>query len=327
MVQIGPYLPRGIIIALVRLIIAIVAFAYYQLELMLVDFYLAGLLFSAGLAYALIHLVFAFRQSSSISYLSWPTIVLDYFYFSLIFVATGAGSSFFFLYYLPIIAMAIQDGFKGALITTALAGTFLVIFQGDLARSDLFLKMASLLIMALLAGLLLDDGEGRKVHSDDFRDGLTGLITKLPFHQLVETALVAADHKGIALLVVDIDGFEDFNQRYGHKNGDLMLKEIALCLEKNVRTADTVARYSGQQFAILLPEATRAAALQTAERLRIAIANLRLPEVNQGVTVSLSLVVVPEDAESLEELLSLATKRLFRAKDLGGNRVMTSLTE
>ena len=315
MVRIGPYLPRGIIIALLRLIIAIVAFAYYQLGLMVV-----------GLAYALIQLVIAFRHSRLVTYLSWPTIVFDYCYFSLIFIATGDGSTFFFIYYLPIIAMAIQDGFKGVLITTALAGAFLVISQGNLARADLFLKMASLLIMALLAGLLLD-GERRRVQSDGFRDGLTGLITKLPFHQLVETELVAADHKGIALLIIDIDDFEDFNQRYGHKNGDSMLKKVALCLEKNVRTADIVARYSGQQFAVLLPETMREAALQTAERLRIAIADLRLPEVDQGVAVSLSLVIVPEDADSLEELFSLAIKRLLRAKDLGGNRVMTSLTE
>ncbi|MCY1369385.1 Phytochrome-like protein cph2 [compost metagenome] len=130
----------------------------------------------------------------------------------------------------------------------------------------------------------------------------------------------------MALVMIDVDHFKSFNDRYGHQAGDVCLKAVSDVLRRfKVRAGDTVARYGGEEFVVLLPHTDPAGARLVAERIRQAVYEQGL--VHSGnpagvVTVSVGVhSMVPEDAEQPERLLELADAALYLAKSGGRNRV------
>jgi diguanylate cyclase (GGDEF)-like protein len=161
------------------------------------------------------------------------------------------------------------------------------------------------------------------------QDGLTKLANRRSFDKyLTEQMAIAVRHKrSLALALIDVDHFKDFNDRYGHQAGDDCLKQIADALGScSRRPADLVARYGGEEFAMLLPDTDEAGALHLAEVARRTIAELKIPHLNcsTGCHVSISGGVAvhrPSSGTTAEKLIMAADLALYEAKAAGRNQV------
>ncbi|TXH32695.1 MAG: diguanylate cyclase [Burkholderiaceae bacterium] len=163
-------------------------------------------------------------------------------------------------------------------------------------------------------------------------DGLTGVANRRRFDELLSQEWSRAMRAGqaLALIMLDVDHFKLFNDRYGHLAGDDCLRSIARVLTEQCRRAgDQPARYGGEEFVILVAEDDVDGALQLAERVRLAIEALGIPHVDSAhhvVTVSLGVAVTePVLGESAQKLISRADAALYRAKH--GGRNQTHLAE
>ncbi|MBI4395584.1 MAG: diguanylate cyclase [Elusimicrobia bacterium] len=168
----------------------------------------------------------------------------------------------------------------------------------------------------------------RVIKSSEFRqtvklartDSLTGLFNRRYFMEQTTRILEAANRLkvGVTLMMSDLDNFKQFNDKHGHQAGDLLLQEVGRIVRSCVRNSDIVARYGGDEFALILPKAARMDAAPVAEKIRKQI------EENcyeMGVTISIGLAQYPVDAKNRDDLISAADEVLYRAKEFGGNRV------
>ena len=121
---------------------------------------------------------------------------------------------------------------------------------------------------------------------------------------------------------MDLDGFKAVNDTHGHEVGDRVLKALARCLEEHLRQSDRAVRLGGEEFAVLLPETGLPQALRLAERLRRAVAALKVPPV-EGLSASFG-VAQAGPTDSPLSLLRRADEALYRAKRAGKNRVETA---
>lgn len=157
-------------------------------------------------------------------------------------------------------------------------------------------------------------------------DPLTGLCNRRELERRLREELARAQRYGrqFALLLIDVDHFKMVNDLYGHLAGDDVLAEIAHRLETQVRIVDLVARFGGEEFAVVLSEATGQAALAVAERIRavmhwpISGANLPAPV---STTVSIGIAEAPTHGSTLQELLTAADAALYKAKSAGRDSV------
>lgn len=162
---------------------------------------------------------------------------------------------------------------------------------------------------------------------------ITDSITKLYVHRYFQLRLdeeVARSRRynsTISLLMCDIDHFKPINDTYGHQQGDMMLKEVAKIMRKNVRNTDIAARYGGEEFAIILPETTQADAKIVADRIRRDVAHYDFPSIIPGqppvkCSISIGVAGFPLNADSKDQLIQKADNALYKAKDAGRNRVV-----
>lgn len=158
-------------------------------------------------------------------------------------------------------------------------------------------------------------------------DGLTGLYTHRLFQEkLSEEIEWAARHdQEIVLVMVDCDNFKTYNDTLGHPAGDALLKEVASLLKDKVRSTDIVARYGGDEFALLLKQTRKEDALRMCERIREAF-QLRFGGNSVQVTSSIGLACFPTDAVSKKDLAKAADDALYVAKRGGRNLVAPSKT-
>lgn len=149
-------------------------------------------------------------------------------------------------------------------------------------------------------------------------DSLTGLYNRSYFMQTLKNELTRAkkESKPTSLLIFDIDDFKLFNDAHGHPEGDRVLKEIADITKSCFSDVDTVSRYGGEEFVVILPDAPQDIALGNAEKLRKQI------ELNNDLTVSIGLISSLNSCVSAEHLLKEADRALYKAKRSGKNRVV-----
>ena len=159
-------------------------------------------------------------------------------------------------------------------------------------------------------------------------DRLTGLFNRGYFDERVEAELSRArrGQQPLSLVMIDVDHFKRFNDRYGHAAGDTALRTIAALVRNMVRRHDIVSRYGGEEFVVVLPETSADAAVEKLEAIRAAVeaAAIRLPR-QQGsgsLTISAGVSTFPADGVTTDDLLDEADARLFRAKESGRNRVI-----
>lgn len=159
-------------------------------------------------------------------------------------------------------------------------------------------------------------------------DELTGIYNRRYFNERFERELQRSKryHHSLSVLMLDIDHFKMYNDLNGHIKGDELLKRVAVILETNLRKADIIARFGGEEFVILLPEISRNQARKVADKLRRKIESTPFEnEESQPegkITISLGLTVYPEDSERPQKLIQYADKALYLAKSRGRNCVV-----
>lgn len=159
------------------------------------------------------------------------------------------------------------------------------------------------------------------------RDELTGLLNRREMHSLLQNEWLRAVRfkRPFAIGLADIDHFKHVNDTYGHPIGDRVIRHVGQVMEATLRRLDRVARFGGEEFAVLMPETGRREAAIAMERLRAALAQAPcvIPERDLRIAVTLSIgVSVPvEDAGSPDALIAAADRRLYAAKHGGRDRV------
>lgn len=159
-------------------------------------------------------------------------------------------------------------------------------------------------------------------------DGLTGVANRRAFDERLTEELARARRAGssLAMIMLDLDFFKQYNDHYGHPMGDDCLRQIAAILQIDRRTSDCVARIGGEEFSILLPDTSFGGGVVVAETVRARIEGLGLPHSaspNGVVTASLGVAVAsPGDAATAQDLMRSADEALYRAKANGRNQVV-----
>jgi len=154
-------------------------------------------------------------------------------------------------------------------------------------------------------------------------DALTGIANRRAFFELGEPLLdrTISDRRSAALLLFDLDRFKDVNDTAGHQAGDRVLKAFAGLVARSIRPGDLFGRLGGEEFACLLVGASMTGALRTAEELRGTFSRLRFADLETNVTVSAGVAMAGDDRGTLQSLLAMADRALYRAKAEGRNCV------
>jgi diguanylate cyclase (GGDEF)-like protein len=155
-------------------------------------------------------------------------------------------------------------------------------------------------------------------------DSLTGLYNRHFLEGTLERELARAERERypVSFIMIDIDNFKQVNDAFGHRIGDEVLRSLAALLLKNTRASDTIYRYGGEEFLVILPRVTADSALQLAEKWRMGFEGSAAPEGDGGPipTISCGIASYPGDGTSGEELIDNADRALYRAKEAGRNR-------
>ena len=169
------------------------------------------------------------------------------------------------------------------------------------------------------------------VRREAVTDGLTGLSNRKSFDSEIERfiAEAKAESKSFTLLMVDIVYFKSFNDKFGHQTGDQVLKLVARTLKDGLKGRDFAARYGGEEFVILLPETPKEGAVAVGNSLRKALANKDVVNRTTGDVlgrITMSIGVAEFDPKlSAADLIELADKALYEAKNAGRNQVVAHL--
>lgn len=233
------------------------------------------------------------------------------------------------LFTLVIVIMAVRIspaypwiGFASITIAVVLYGLRAALLRSKYLRSQYDLAQSSRALVDAIDQL----------RDLSIRDGLTGIYNRRHFDEVLlsEWKRSIRTQKPLALLLIDVDCFKNLNDRYGHSEGDECLKKIAGQLSKILRrSSDTLARYGGEEFIAILPETCSESAQTIADEMRISVEDMKIK--NEGSTaarvVTVSIGVCSENAmlnRPAEEILNAADAALYRAKDLGRNRVQVA---
>lgn len=160
-------------------------------------------------------------------------------------------------------------------------------------------------------------------------DPLTQLYNRRYMMTALEREIQRSQRKGspLSIVMMDIDHFKRINDNFGHQQGDLVLTTIATTAKNALRSYDIGARYGGEEFVLLLPETTHQEAIVVADRIRLQIQQLTYPAPLEKTSITISMGVatypVPE-ITTINELIYAADSALYRAKETGRNRVVSS---
>ncbi|MEM9771138.1 MAG: GGDEF domain-containing protein [Cyanobacteria bacterium P01_D01_bin.73] len=221
----------------------------------------------------------------------------------------------------------IRRGVAWALLYIAIAGISLTRYY--LAEKSLPVEFEVLMgsAIAMVYTLCLSIGLEntlkkmmRRLKHASERDPLTQTYNRRKFNYFLQRE-IDRHHRHqshFSLLFLDIDHFKKINDTYGHDVGDFAIKSVVSSIETNIRQADTISRYGGEEFAVLLPETNTSAAVQIAENIREYIASRKFGAIEK-CTISVGVTTF-EHSDSIEDLLKRADQALYIAKNNGRNR-------
>ena len=169
----------------------------------------------------------------------------------------------------------------------------------------------------------------RDLAEQAIRDPMTGLHNRRFLREFLVRELIRAKRTGIGLAVImmDLDHFKRINDTFGHDAGDLVLTEVAAMLKKSIRGSDMVCRFGGEEFVLVLTDATRASASRRCEEIRAAIRKLDPTYRGRGLgspTASFGVALFPDHAADADSLINASDKALYDAKYAGRDRVVIS---
>ncbi|MDA7025768.1 diguanylate cyclase [Bacillus sp. CLL-7-23] len=161
---------------------------------------------------------------------------------------------------------------------------------------------------------------------ESFTDGLTGLNNVRKFDEILNSKWKELESKGekLCLLYIDIDFFKKVNDTYGHKQGDIVLKELGHILKQSIRSFDIVSRNGGEEFTVLLLDCPLNRALEISERIRSSVENHVFPLTcgeKIPITVSIGVACTSDTTNDSSTLVEMADKALYQAKRTGRNKV------
>ena len=189
------------------------------------------------------------------------------------------------------------------------------------ARRRLAVTVAEHVALAL-ANLKLHE----TLRSQSIRDPLTGLFNRRYMEESLEREMrrAARSHHPVGIIMLDIDHFKGYNDRCGHDAGDALLKAVGTLLQRSVRAEDIACRYGGEEFTLILPEASMAEAAQRADYIREAVKHLTVAHhrlLDARVTLSAGVAFYPEHGPTGDVVLRAADAALYHAKARGRDRV------
>jgi len=244
-------------------------------------------------------------------------------------------SSLFSLYYLVIIAAAITLGKITTLLEVGLISACCLFLYFSLSPADYpsltqvsrsLIQLFPFWLVAYVAVMLSRDSEAakKKIRLLSQTDDLTGLLNMRTFLSLAEkesTRALRYNHT-YCILMLDADNLKPINDTHGHQTGSSMIKLIGSILQKSLRSTDSIARYGGDEFVVLLPETESTQALKASERIRTAVetAPLEVSGEKVFITISIGIAGFPEHGKELREITSRADKALYTSKEEGRNR-------
>ena len=157
-------------------------------------------------------------------------------------------------------------------------------------------------------------------------DSLTGLANRLMFQELAsrQLALSERNHEHMAIIALDLDGFKQVNDTYGHSAGDEVLKAAAERILNETRASDAVARLGGDEFIVLLCEANAERAMQTTQRVVQALGE-PYTGIESHVSASAGVAIYPEHGSTLASLIAAADRAMYQAKEAGRNRAVQAV--
>ncbi len=209
-------------------------------------------------------------------------------------------------------------------------GILCVACPQDICHAELEANMNVLQEMGELSAMAIANLNLRvKLRDQSIRDSLTGLFNRHFMEISLERELRRAmrHNAQVAVFMLDVDHFKEFNDKYGHDAGDTVLREMAQMLRLCVRTEDVVCRYGGEEFLAILPEIDIATAWERAELIRQQVQTMKVThrgELLKGITVSIGIAIYPEDGEEPDALVRFADRNLYRAKRSGRNQSILS---
>ncbi len=192
-------------------------------------------------------------------------------------------------------------------------------------------ELEMLSLFAREAGLIIENAYlYQKTRHMATHDGLTNLVNQRQFKRMLRAELenARARSSSLCFIMVDIDHFKNYNDTWGHPQGDKALRAVADVLIANTRGGDTVARYGGEEFALILPDTGLEGAKAVGENIRKSIQELDLPGVEEQpggfLSVTMGIAHYPGDANEAEELISTADEALYYGKSHGRNQVVVA---
>jgi len=164
------------------------------------------------------------------------------------------------------------------------------------------------------------------LRAQSIRDSLTGWFNRRYMEETLgrEISRAARNRRPLAIIMLDVDNFKQFNDTFGHEAGDLALQNLCETLKSHVRNEDVACRLGGDEFVIVLPDTSAELAGQRAEELRSAVAHLDIQyqgRLLEPMALSFGIATFPENGRTLKDLLRASDNALFRAKDEGRDRV------
>lgn len=186
----------------------------------------------------------------------------------------------------------------------------------------LYLSIFNVRVENLLNRITMEQ-QYKMLETESATDPLTGLYNRRHLKEEIQNELARSERSEVkfCILLLDIDHFKKINDKYGHKIGDDVLKELSAILRNSVRLSDKVFRYGGEEFMILLPETLAIDARILAERIREKIENYSFTNVRNKVCISGGIAQSSKDS-SLDLLIQKADKRLYFAKENGRNTIV-----
>ncbi|MEO1124216.1 MAG: diguanylate cyclase [Cyanobacteria bacterium J06639_16] len=205
-------------------------------------------------------------------------------------------------------------------------------FEDALMRLMTFVFSTTLVSQSIMLhrGELIESAEARELwYQRAIRDTLTGLYNRTYFLSQLDDELARSQRTGhrFVLAMIDVDFFKQINDQYGHPFGDKVLQALAHKLQKLLRSADVVARIGGEEFAVLMSDASLQEAMVALERLRTKLATDGLIINHQRFSITVSIGACENATHSAETLINTADKLLYRAKHQGRNCLITNTME
>ena len=169
------------------------------------------------------------------------------------------------------------------------------------------------------------------LRNQSIRDPLTGLFNRRYMEETLERELRRAERnqRPLSVVMLDLDRFKGFNDTFGHDAGDVVLAEFGRLARASVRGADVVCRYGGEEFVLILPDATAEDSLRRVEQLRLSTAQLYVKHREQSIgapSFSGGIAAFPVNGDKVEDLLRAADTALYRAKAMGRSRILIAET-